>query len=161
VTKAQKTCILRLCRAWLTFGAPLSSIATRLRSLAQVFGVSLVVIGTPSAIMCVFQGLDDTKRPEIYYVQCDRRLSLRKLRQVDAISEQLVDCATHSLGTAMHLRIENVIGQLDKVLLEERKHKSTALTRVFKRLILSVYSFGVISSKRSKGPFRTTLSKNT
>ena len=160
MTKAQKLCILRLCRAWMTFGAPLSTIAARLRSLAGLFGVALVVIGTPSAIMCVFDDSGDPKRPEIYYVHCDRRLSLRKLRQVDDISEQLVYSAMHFLGTTMHIHIENAINHLDNVLLEERKHKPTGLMRVFKRFILSTYSFGVLPFRRSRGPFRSTLRQN-
>jgi hypothetical protein len=156
VAEAQKSCILKLARAWTTFGAPSTSIEPRLRYVAKIFGISLVIVGMPSAIMCIFEGSCDTKRPEVHYVHCDRRLSLRNLRRIDIISEQLVYGAMHSLGTAMRLHVGNAINQLDNVLVERPNSKSTGLTRVFERFALSTYSLRVFSSKGRKEPFRNT-----
>ena len=146
---------MKLARAWLSFGAPLVSIETRLYYVAQVFGVSLVIVSVSSAIMCIFQNSEDAKEPEIHYVQNDRQLSLRTLRQVDIISEQLVYGAMHSLGIAMQLHVENAIAQLDNVLQKERKPKSTGLRRVFERLALTAHSFRILPSRRRREPFTT------
>ena len=155
MVKAQKSCILKLARASTTFGAPSNSIESRLRHVATVFGISLVIVSMPSAIMCIFEGSGDTKRPEVHYVHCDRRLSLRNLRRIDIISEQLVYGAMHSLGTAMRLHVGNAINQLDNVLVERPKSKSTGLTRVFERFVLRTYSLCVLS-KGKQEPFGKT-----
>lgn len=149
MVKKQKSCILGLARAWFMLGAPLYSIKSRLLYIAKVFDISLVITSSSGTITCIFQDSNDAKRPEVHYVQHDRRLSLRALRQVDLISERLV----HG---AMQVNVENAINQLDIVIQKEGKPTPTGITKTFERFAIAAHSLRMLHSKRRKEPFPAT-----
>lgn len=156
MVKKQKSCILGLARAWFMLGAPLYSIKSRLLYIAKVFDISLVITSSSGTITCIFQDSNDAKRPEVHYVQHDRRLSLRALRQVDLISERLVHGAMHSVGNAMQVNVENAINQLDIVIQKEGKPTPTGITKTFERFAIAAHSLRMLHSKRRKEPFPAT-----
>jgi hypothetical protein len=138
-------------------GAPWDSIATRLRHIAKLLDIVLVVICLPDSIMCIFGGTRNPEQPpDVHHIKCDRRLSFRTLRRVNNVSEKLAYALKHYVQgpTTKRICVATSITELDIILMNVGQRKATRVRQIFDRFVLSAYSLPQrVLPRRRKEPF--------